>query len=94
MTQKTAICPKCQTKINCKGNPGDKVKVECPNCGKSGSIVFKDDLVQLDFYPLNEPFAYAKVLKNKIHLKKVIRLLNHFYLKKNRNYLIIFGRHY
>ena len=64
MNKKIAICPGCHTKIPCEGKPGQKVKVECPQCGRAGNIVFKSELEQLDFYPLNEPYAYAKILKN------------------------------
>lgn len=34
------ICSKCHTKIACEGRSGQKVKVECPNCGKEGVVVF------------------------------------------------------
>ena len=78
MTKKIAICPQCQTKITCIGKSDEKVKVECPNCGKSGSIVFKSDLKQLDFYPLNEPFAYAKVLRNPDTLEKSYKIIEPF----------------
>ena len=63
MNKKVAICPGCHTKIDVQGKLGEKVKVECPTCGKSGSVSFKEELEQLDFYPLNEPYAYAKSFK-------------------------------
>ena len=64
MAKKIAICPGCHTKIPCEGEVGQKVKIKCPNCGKTGSIAFKSELIELDFYPLNEPYSYAKVLKD------------------------------
>jgi len=64
MPTKTAICPGCHTKIKCEGEVGKIVKLECPNCGKIGSVTFKTEAKELDFYPLNEPYAYAKILKN------------------------------
>jgi flagellar protein FlaI len=70
MQKKIAICPGCHTKITCEGEPGEKIKVECPNCGRKGSIVIKSELQQLDFYPLNEPYAFAKILKNMDTLEK------------------------
>ena len=75
MPKKVAICPVCQTKIATNGKPGQKVKVKCSNCGKTGTIVFKAELQQLDFYPLYEPFAYAKVMKNPDTLEKSYKVI-------------------
>ena len=75
MNKKVAICPGCHTKITCEGKPGEKVKVECPKCGRTGSIVFKSELEQLDFYPLHEPYAYAKILKNSDTLEKHYKVI-------------------
>ena len=70
MQKKIAICPSCHTKIPCESKIGKKVTVKCPNCKKTGSILFKSELKELDFYPLNEPYAYAKILKNMDTLEK------------------------
>ena len=78
MSKKIAICPGCHTKISCEGKPGQKVKVECPSCGRVGAIVFKAELEQLDFYPLNEPYAYAKILKNSDTLEKYYKVIEPF----------------
>ena len=75
MEKKIAICPGCHTKISCEGKPGEKVKIKCPNCGRSGSVTFAEQLDQLDFYPLNEPFAYAKIMKNKETLEKFYKIV-------------------
>ena len=75
MHKKIAICPGCHTKITCEGEPGQKVKVECPSCGRAGSILFKSEFKELDFYPLNEPFAYAKILKNMDTLEKYYKVI-------------------
>ncbi len=75
MEKKIAICPGCHTKISCEGQPGEKVKIKCPNCGRSGSVTFAEQLDQLDFYPLNEPFAYAKIMKNKETLEKFYKIV-------------------
>ena len=75
MPKKVAICPVCQTKISTTGKPGEIVKVTCKNCGKTGSIVFKSELQQLDFYPLDEPFAYAKILKDPDTLEKSYKVI-------------------
>jgi archaeal flagellar protein FlaI len=75
MATKIAICPGCHTKINCEGEPGQKVKLSCPGCKKEGTIVFSSEVTELDFYPLNEPYAYAKILKNSDTLEKYYKLL-------------------
>ncbi len=75
MNKKVAICPGCHTKIELQGEPGEKVKVECPKCGRVGNVSFKEELEQLDFYPLNEPYAYAKILKNTDTLEKYYKVI-------------------
>jgi flagellar protein FlaI len=75
MATKIAICPSCHAKINCEGTPGQKVKISCPGCKKTGTIVFSSELTELDFYPLNEPYAYAKILKNNDTLEKYYKLM-------------------
>ena len=84
MPKKIAICPGCHTKIPCEGEVGQQVKIKCPNCGKSGSIAFKSELKELDFYPLIEPYAYAKILKNNETLEKSYKIINLIYRKKNK----------
>ena len=75
MPTKIAICPGCYTKITCEGKPGETVKVDCPSCNKTGTIVFSAELKELDFYPLNEPYAYAKILKNTDTLEKFYKVI-------------------
>jgi len=75
MSKKIAICPGCHTKIECEGKPGEKVKVKCYNCGRTGTIVFKSEYKELDFYPLNEPYAFAKILKNTETLEKNYKVI-------------------
>jgi len=42
--KKIAICPKCNTKIFCEGESGQKKIVQCENCGGKGYISFaKED---------------------------------------------------
>ena len=89
MAKKIAICPGCHTKITCEGEPGQKVKVECPSCGRAGSIAFKQDFKELDFYPLNEPFAYAKILKNMDTLEKYYKVIEP-YLSENEQKILNF----
>jgi len=75
MAKKIAICPGCHTKISIEGKPGEKITVECPKCHKTGNIVFTSELQELDFYPLNEPFAYAKITKDQDTLEKYYRVI-------------------
>ncbi len=87
MNKKVAICPGCHTKIEVEGEPGQKVKVECPSCGRGGSISFKAELEQLDFYPLKEPYAYAKILKNTDTLEKFYKVIEPYLSNDEQNKL-------
>jgi len=75
MVKKIAICPNCHTKITCEGMLGQKVTVNCPSCKRTGTVVFSAQLKELDFYPLNEPFAYAKIMKNTETLEKFYKVI-------------------
>ena len=87
MHKKIAICPECYTKIQCEDESGQKVKVECPNCGRAGSIVFKPELKELDFYPLNEPYAYAKILKDTGTLEKHYKVVEPYLAEEEQKTL-------
>jgi len=87
MAKKIAICPGCHTKIPCEGEVGQKVKIKCPNCGKTGSIAFKSELKELDFYPLNEPYSYAKVLKNNETLEKSYKVIEPYLSEEEQKIL-------
>ena len=73
--KKIAICPTCHTKVVVEGKLGDKVTVTCPTCGRKGSVSFKTQFEELDFYPVNEPFAYVKIVKDINTLDKYYKLL-------------------
>jgi flagellar protein FlaI len=83
MIKKIAICPKCHTEIPCQGEPGQKLIIKCPQCGKKGKITFSNQeesisakkLVELDFYPVLEPFAYIKILKDTESLDKYYKVI-------------------
>ena len=87
MAKKIAICPGCHTKIPCEGEVGQKVKIKCQNCGKSGTIAFKSELKELDFYPLNEPYSYAKVLKNNETLEKSYKVIEPYLSEEEQKIL-------
>ncbi len=83
MIKKIAVCPQCHTEISCEGAPGQKVIVKCTQCGKKGIINFANNevslseknLVELDFYPVLEPFAYVKILKDSESLDKYYKVI-------------------
>ena len=75
MPKKIAICPSCHTKIICEGKSGEQVNVRCTSCNRTGTVSFLADLRELDFYPLNEPFAYAKILKDMENLDKYYKVI-------------------
>jgi flagellar protein FlaI len=83
MIKKVAICPQCSTKIICKGEAGQKLEIECTKCGKKGLVLFvkeeaaleKEHLQELDFYPVNEPYAYIKILKDTNSLDKYYKVI-------------------
>jgi flagellar protein FlaI len=87
MKNKIAICPGCHTKIPTNGKPGQKIKIQCPNCKRKGNIVFKSDLQEIDFYPLNEPFAHAKILKNKETLERTYKVIEPYLSKEEQKVL-------
>src|SRR4030043_1350953 len=78
MIKKIAVCPNCHSKISCEGTPGQKVTVKCPQCGKKGIVVFdsqdvsidEKNLVELECYPVLEPFVFIKILKDTNSLDK------------------------
>jgi flagellar protein FlaI len=83
MIKKIVVCPECHTKISCEGEPGQQVTVQCVQCGKKGMVVFasnevsldEKNLVELDCYPVNEPFAYIKILKDTTSLDKFYKAI-------------------
>ena len=73
--KKIAICPTCHTKITVEGKLGERVTVTCPTCGRKGAVSFKTQFEELDFYPVNEPYAYVKIVKDITTLDKYYKLL-------------------
>jgi len=74
MIKKIAICPQCDSKIPCEGEEGDTIEVTCSNCNKKGKVTF-GRLKELDFYPVNEPFAFVKILKDPETLDQYYRVI-------------------
>ena len=40
--KKVTSCPKCGTGATCKGFPGQKTSITCPNCGNKGIVTFEE----------------------------------------------------
>jgi len=72
--RKIAICPKCKSRISCTGEKGDIVEVKCNKCGNNGKIFF-GNLKEIDFYPVKEPFAFIKILKDPETLDQHYRVI-------------------
>ena len=51
---KYAMCPNCGRRL-CKGEPGTKVELECPKCGKLASVIIDDDNLRISDKPLQTP---------------------------------------
>jgi flagellar protein FlaI len=83
MIKKIAVCPECHSKISCEGEPGQKVTVKCEQCGKKGIVAFatneitidEKNLVELECYPVLEPFAFVKILKDTASLDKFYKVI-------------------
>ncbi|DAC72404.1 MAG TPA: secretion system protein E [Thermoplasmata archaeon] len=83
MIKKIAVCPECHSKIPCEGELGQKVTVKCEQCGKKGIVVFashdinidEKNLVELECYPVIEPFAFVKILKDTSSLDKFYKVI-------------------
>ena len=76
MNKKIAICPNCNSKVPCSAKIGEKIKIHCPSCGEEGIVKFeKENIEEIDFYPLDEPFAYVKILKDTISLDKSYKII-------------------
>ncbi len=75
MAKKFVICPGCHTNLTLEMEPGEVVNVECPNCHKTGEIAYNSMIKELDFYPLDKPFSYAKIVKNEDTKEKQYRVI-------------------
>jgi len=66
MVKRYVVCPGCHTNLtfDIDVEPGKKIKVVCPYCNKTGEISSRSSIKELDFYCLQKPYAYAKIIKN------------------------------
>ena len=77
MPKRFIICPSCHTNLSFDIDlePGKILKIECPYCNKTGEIFSQARIKELDFYPLNKPFSYAKVIKNEETIEKIYNVI-------------------
>ena len=95
MIKKIAVCPGCHSKISCEGEPGKKVTIKCSQCGKKGIVVFSNrdstidekNLVELECYPVFEPFVFIKILKDTTSLDKFYKTIEPQLNDKEKNSL-------
>jgi len=76
--KKIVICPVCHTKIEVKENKKNndrRVIITCPVCGKKGVVHLNNTFEELDFYPVNPPYTFVKIVKDVNTLEKCYRLL-------------------
>lgn len=95
MIKKIAVCPECHSKIPCEGNPGQKVTVKCLKCGKKGIVAFssqeisidENNLVELECYPVLDPYVFVKILKDSKSLDKFYKVIEPQLNDKEKNSL-------
>jgi archaeal flagellar protein FlaI len=95
MIKKIAVCPGCHSKISCEGEPGQKVTIKCSQCGQKGIVAFSNrevtidekNLVELESYPVLEPFVFIKILKDTTSLDKFYKAIEPQLNDKEKEYL-------
>lgn len=56
---KYAMCPECGRRL-CKGEPGTKVELECPKCGKTAFVIIDDDNLHISHKALEDKQGKAQ----------------------------------
>ncbi|PNX46916.1 MAG: hypothetical protein BV459_05490 [Thermoplasmata archaeon M11B2D] len=95
MIKKIAVCPQCHSKISCEGEQGQKVTIRCSVCGKKGIVVFsardvtidEKNIVELERYPVLEPFVFIIILKDAASLDKYYKVIEPQLNEKERDVL-------
>lgn len=77
MSKKVIICPNCHTNLSLDIDlePGKKFKIQCPYCDTLGEIFSESIIKEIDFYALEKPFAYAKLIKNEETIEKIYNVI-------------------
>lgn len=50
---KYAMCPNCGRRL-CRGEPGTKVELDCPKCGKTAYVIIDDDNLHISHKPITD----------------------------------------
>ena len=70
MGRRTILCSNCNKPLQINDEE-DANQATCPVCNKKTSIPLLSETVEeLDFYPINKPYTYISILKEKDSLKK------------------------
>jgi len=75
MVKKFVICPDCHSAFTIELGLQETVFVECNNCRKTGEISNNSKITELDFYPLQKPFSYVKIIKKMDTKEKQYRVI-------------------
>ena len=76
MGKKTVLCKTCNAPLLIEPKLGEETHVICDVCHKESVYPAMDrDLTEIKFYALDEPFAFASILKDKTSLKKTFHVL-------------------
>ena len=88
MVRLTALCTSCKTKILVEGKPGRQKRVTCKKCREKRIVLFGEkDSEELAFYPLEEPFSYASIVRDIDSLEKYYLVIQPPLKKDEREFL-------
>ncbi|MFH1101090.1 MAG: type II/IV secretion system ATPase subunit [Methanobacteriota archaeon] len=79
MTEKIVICPHCRAEVPLQDTPDQQLVMKCPVCGQ-GSLRSSSsaEIVELAFYPVHEPYAFVKILKDTQSLDRYYKVIEPF----------------
>jgi len=69
--KKDVQCPKCMSIISCTGNPGDVIKVTCPECGSVGKVTFEKTEYIIEAENVHKVYTGGKI---QVHALRGINL--------------------
>ena len=71
MVKTITLCLSCNSKIDVEGEPNQEIEKKCPKCNNNIKVSLNnEDLEELEFYPVSEPYEYVKIVKNLESLDK------------------------
>ena len=89
MTETYAVCSHCNTVIMNLDNPGDKIDMICPTCKEKGVVSSAEGIIEeITFYPVHEPFAYVKILKNTKTLDWYYKVIEPHFTPDEQNLMV------